>query len=338
MSPDSVPPNATEPKIKKAKRQQHPRRPDTRTWAEASDGLVIIDKPQGWSSHDVVSKTRYFARMRKVGHAGTLDPMATGVLVVGVGKATRLLTYLVGADKEYLATIRLGEATLTDDAEGEFIAQEGAEALDRAVVLDEISKLTGDILQVPTAISAIKVDGKRSYARVRAGEEVELAARPVTVSRFEILDFRPTTSSAGTAVVDVDVVVECTSGTYIRALARDLGDALSTGGHLIALRRTRVGGFALEKARTIEDLAEVTEVAGQLPVQSLAAAASTIFPVREITSEQATLLVHGQFLEPTGARGIHCAMVGQQLIALLEDGRRAGERLAKPVIVFGPVT
>ena len=213
------------------------------------DGLVLVDKPAGWTSHDVVARTRRLTGTRKVGHAGTLDPMATGVLVLGVGRATRLLGHLQLADKEYDATIRLGESTVTDDAEGDIVATSDASHLAAEQIRAAMRTLTGEIQQVPTAVSAIKVDGKRAYARVRAGEDVELQARPVMVSVFEARDVR----CVGT-VADVDVHVECSTGTYVRALARDLGAALGVGGHLTMLRRTRVGGFTLDEARTLEQL------------------------------------------------------------------------------------
>lgn len=216
-----------------------------------SSGLVIVDKPSGWTSHDVVGRLRRLAGTRKVGHAGTLDPMATGVLVVGVNRATRLLGHLVLADKEYLATIRLGSSTVTDDAEGDVVASTRAGHLTDVDIRSAMAPLTGDIRQVPSAVSAIKVDGVRSYTRVRAGEAVELPARPVHVAAFEPLELRV----SGDAV-DVDVRVECSSGTYVRALARDLGAALGVGGHLTALRRTRVGGFTLAEAHTLDSLAE----------------------------------------------------------------------------------
>ncbi|KQP79833.1 hypothetical protein ASF37_02145 [Aeromicrobium sp. Leaf289] len=216
-------------------------------------GLVVVDKPAGWTSHDVVARTRRLAGTRKVGHAGTLDPMATGVLVLGVGRATRLLGHLQLADKEYLATMRLGQTTVTDDAEGDLLEQVDASGIGEADVRAAVLPLTGDIEQVPTAVSAIKVDGKRSYARVRAGEDVQLAARPVTVSTFEVTDVRHVDVD-GTPVVDVDARVVCSSGTYVRALARDLGASLGVGGHLTMLRRTRVGGFGLDVASTLEEL------------------------------------------------------------------------------------
>ncbi|TXH31988.1 MAG: tRNA pseudouridine(55) synthase TruB [Actinobacteria bacterium] len=204
-------------------------------------GFALIDKPAGWTSHDVVGRLRRLYGQRRVGHAGTLDPMATGVLVVGLGHATRLLRFVQGQPKTYEATIRIGEGTLTDDAEGETTSTPGWE-WDPAGLSAAIQSLTGQIQQVPSAVSAVKVDGVRSYARVRSGQQVDLAARPVTINRFEMIGAprvqRPT--------VDIDVVVDCSSGTYIRALARDLGERLGTAGHLTALRRTQIGGIGLE--------------------------------------------------------------------------------------------
>ena len=257
------------------------------------DGLVLVDKPAGWTSHDVVARTRRLAGTRKVGHAGTLDPMATGLLVLGVGRATRLLTYLVGADKTYTATLRLGVSTVTDDAEGEVTAVTDAAGVSDEAVRRAVRALTGDLQQVPSAVSAIKVDGRRSYARVRAGEQVELAARPVTVHRFDVLDLRRDVHD-GSAVVDLDVELDVTSGTYVRALARDLGTALGTGGHLTALRRTRVGPYDVAQAPTLDALAE------RFAVLPMADAARAAFPARELTEEQVRTVRYGQRLEPTG--------------------------------------
>ena len=200
------------------------------------------------TSHDVVARVRRLAGTRKVGHAGTLDPMATGVLVVGVNKATRLLTYIVGHDKTYTATIRLGQSTVTDDAEGEILSERIAAAVTEEDIEREVSKLRGDIEQVPSQVSAIKVDGKRSYARVREGQQVELKARPVTISRFDILQVR---REHGGKIIDVDVIVSCSSGTYIRAPARDVGVALNVGGHLTALRRTEVGPHNISQTKRL---------------------------------------------------------------------------------------
>lgn len=325
-----------------------PRGADTpRGRVTAADGLLLVDKDQGWTSHDVVARVRRLAATKKVGHAGTLDPMATGLLVLGLGRATRLLTYLVGADKEYTATVRLGQGTITDDAEGEIVTSPGAAGLldpagqvDAARVEAALATLRGTIAQVPSAVSAIKVDGKRAYARVRAGEDVTLAAREVTVSRLELLAPPRPGSVAGTAVLDLDVVVECSSGTYVRALARDLGAALGTDGHLTALRRTRVGPFDVGAARTLPVLVE--EVAAQveaadpagLSVMSPTDAATACFPVRRLTDAEARAVAVGQVLDASGTGDGVVAALGPDgaVVALLQD--RAGR--ARPVLVLAP--
>lgn len=245
---------------------------------EPPAGVVIVDKPGGWTSHQVVGRCRRLLGTRKVGHAGTLDPMATGVLVVGVGRATRLLGQLALTDKAYEATIRLGQSTVTDDAEGEPTASPGAVDLGDETIERALDPLRGHIEQVPSSVSAIKVDGVRSYARVRAGHDVALAARPVTVARFDVLARRDTAVD-GTPVVDLDVVVECSSGTYVRALARDLGAELGTGGHLTALRRTRVGPFTLDEAQELDG--------DGLAVTPIAAVARRCFAGLDMTEEQA---------------------------------------------------
>lgn len=237
------------------------------------------------TSHDVVARVRRLAGTRKVGHAGTLDPMATGVLVVGVNKATRLLTYIVGHDKTYTATIRLGQSTVTDDAEGEILSKRIAAAVTEEDIEREVSKLRGDIEQVPSQVSAIKVDGKRSYARVREGQQVELKARPVTISRFDILQVR---REHGGKIIDVDVIVSCSSGTYIRALARDVGEALNVGGHLTALRRTEVGPYKISQTKRLAELAEEFEM---LPLDEAAAA---LFPNRTVSVDEAVELSFGR--------------------------------------------
>ncbi|MGI9084061.1 MAG: tRNA pseudouridine(55) synthase TruB [Aeromicrobium sp.] len=242
----------------------------------SASGLVVVDKPSGWTSHDVVGRMRRIAGTRKVGHAGTLDPMATGVLVLGVRRATRLLGHLQLADKEYLAAVRLGQSTVTDDAEGDLVGSAPAGHLEETAIAAAMTLFTGPIEQVPSAVSAIKVDGKRSYARVRAGEDVDLPARPVTVETFELGEVRRHDD-----VVDVDVRVVCSSGTYVRALARDLGTALGVGGHLTMLRRTRVGGFDLGAAHTLEELES------SFVMTDLDAAARLAFPGRDIDEAQA---------------------------------------------------
>jgi tRNA pseudouridine55 synthase len=294
----------------------------------------VVDKPAGWTSHDVVARMRRLASTRKVGHAGTLDPMATGVLVVGIGRATRLLTYIVGADKEYTATIRLGVSTTTDDAEGETLAVVDASAVPAAEIAAGVAALTGSIQQVPSAVSAIKVDGQRAYARVRAGEDVELAARPATVSRFDVHEVRPAQTDDGSAVLDVDVTVVVSSGTYVRALARDLGAGLGVGGHLTALRRTRVGGYGLDVARSLDELAGLP-VDAPIDVVSLADSARATFPVRHLTGDEARALSYGQSIgvvegePPVTVAGIDPA---GELVALLEE--RGGK--VRPALVFAP--
>ena len=248
-------------------------------------GLVIVDKPQGWTSHDVVGRMRRLAGTRKVGHAGTLDPMATGVLVLGINKATRLLTYIVGTSKTYTATIRLGETTITDDAEGEVTeARTAAEVTDDAIAAG-VAALTGPIQQVPSSVSAIKVNGERSYARVRSGEEVKLAARPVTIHRFDVHSI---TRIDGGRVVDVDVTVECSSGTYIRALARDLGNAWASAATSLPCAGPRLVRTTLDQARTLEELAE------ELKVLEMSLAARALMPNRELSEEETTEISFGR--------------------------------------------
>jgi tRNA pseudouridine55 synthase len=289
-------------------------------------GLVVVDKSGGMTSHDVVSKVRKLAGTRRVGHAGTLDPMATGVLVIGVERATRLLTYLVGADKEYTATIRLGVATVTDDREGEVTARPGApDRADRAALDAALAGLRGEIQQVPSSVSAVKVDGKRSYARVRDGEDVDLPARPVTVHRFDLLTATPAEDD-GLPVLDLEVEVVCSSGTYVRALARDLGTALGSAGHLTALRRTRVGPYGLDGART---LAQLGEEFALLPIADAARAA---FPARELDGEETRKLSHGQRLEASelGPGPVAAFAPDGSLVALVSDAGLT----ARPLVVL----
>ncbi|HZK59165.1 MAG TPA: tRNA pseudouridine(55) synthase TruB [Cryobacterium sp.] len=276
-----------------------------------TSGLILIDKPQGWTSHDAVARTRRLAGTRKVGHAGTLDPMATGLLILGINSSTRLLTYIVGLDKEYLATIRLGASTTTDDAEGEQLALAPAgavAALTTEAIAAGIAALTGDIMQQPSAVSAIKVDGRRAYARVRAGEQVELAARPVTVSAFDLLS-----ADQVDGFLDLTVRVECSSGTYIRALARDLGAGLGVGGHLTSLRRTRIGPFALEAAQPLADLDVASALIGP------ADAATRLLGRLDLTEQQAIDLGHGKRIEVDPEN----SQVGA-VAAIAPDGRLVG--------------
>ncbi|MDZ5620764.1 tRNA pseudouridine(55) synthase TruB [Nocardioides sp. HM23] len=252
-----------------------------------SDGLVVVDKPGGLTSHDVVARVRRLAGTRKVGHAGTLDPMATGVLVLGTGRATRLLGHLMLTEKAYDATIRLGVSTVTDDAEGDVLTVAPVDGIDEEQVREALARFVGDIEQVPTAVSAVKVDGKRSYQRVREGEEVALEARPVTIHELTVGAVRRS-SGEGPASVDVDVALRCSSGTYVRAIARDLGAALGVGGHLTALRRTAVGPYRLPDARTLDQLAE------EFSVMPLADAARAAFPSYDLDAEQAQAVRYGR--------------------------------------------
>ncbi|MFD7294926.1 tRNA pseudouridine(55) synthase TruB [Streptomyces sp. NPDC059897] len=293
------------------------------------DGLVIVDKPSGFTSHDVVAKMRGIAKTRKVGHAGTLDPMATGVLVLGVERATKLLGHLALTEKEYLGTIRLGQNTLTDDAEGELTSSTDASGVKREAIDAEIAKLSGDIMQVPSKVSAIKINGVRSYKRAREGEEFEIPARPVKVSSFAVYDVRDAVAEDGTPVLDLVVSVVCSSGTYIRALARDLGAGLGVGGHLTALRRTRVGPYKLDSARTLDQLQETLTV---MPVAEAAAAA---FPRWDVDGRRGKLLLNGVRLEVpeeyAGAGPVAVFGPGGQFLALVEEQKGKAKSLA----VFG---
>ncbi|ORB27972.1 tRNA pseudouridine(55) synthase TruB [Mycolicibacterium parafortuitum] len=292
-------------------------------------GLVVVDKPGGMTSHDVVGRCRRLFGTRKVGHAGTLDPMATGVLVIGIERATKILGLLTATDKSYDATIRLGQTTSTEDAEGELLQQVSASQVTDAQIEDAIAPLRGNIEQIPSAVSAIKVAGKRAYQMVRDGEHVELAARAVRIDRFEVLAVRRGIEGAAD-VVDVDVVVDCSSGTYIRALARDVGAALGVGGHLTALRRTRVGGFGLDQARTLEQLADHAELSYSLDEACLQG-----FPRRDLSEEEAVDAAHGRPLAAAGVDGIYAATAPDgRVMALLQD---AGAR-TKSVVVIRPAT
>ncbi|MGI8528323.1 MAG: tRNA pseudouridine(55) synthase TruB [Geodermatophilaceae bacterium] len=290
-----------------------------------TNGLVVVDKPTGWTSHDVVGRVRRIVGTRRVGHAGTLDPMATGVLVLGVERATKLLGHLALTDKSYTATIRLGESTVTDDAEGEVLVAVPADRVTEGAVRAAMLELTGRIEQVPSQVSAIKVDGKRSYARVRSGEQVVLAPRAVTVSRFELV----TAATPRAGVLDVSVEVHCSTGTYVRALARDLGARLGVGGHLTVLRRTRVGPFDLDAALTLEALAGAAE-----PVLiGLDDAVAGCFPRRDVDDGQARAVGHGGRLPPMGLSGPY-GVFGPDghVIALMAE--RDG--VARSLVVLNP--
>ncbi|WP_233579470.1 tRNA pseudouridine(55) synthase TruB [Verrucosispora sp. FIM060022] len=278
------------------------------------------------TSHDVVARLRRLARTRRVGHGGTLDPMATGVLVIGVGRATRLLTYVIGADKTYAATIRLGQSTVTDDAEGDVISTAPAGGVTDEAIRAALAALTGEIDQVPSAVSAIKINGQRAYKRVRDGESVDLPARRVTVSRLDVLAIRRDQPD----LVDVDVEVACSTGTYIRAIARDAGLALQVGGHLTALRRTAVGGFTLAEAATLDELEQRAPEVVDLP---LAAAAARFFTRRDASPDEAKVLSHGGPLDAVGHPGPYAVFdPAGQLIAIVSE--RAGR--ARAEIVLAP--
>ncbi|MFG2136340.1 tRNA pseudouridine(55) synthase TruB [Streptomyces sp. NPDC048650] len=299
-------------------------------------GLVIVDKPAGFTSHDVVAKMRGMARTRRVGHAGTLDPMATGVLVLGIERATKLLGHLALTEKEYVGTIRLGQATITDDAEGEITASKAAHGIAREDIDAGVARLSGAIMQVPSKVSAIKIDGKRSYSRVRAGEDVEIPARPVTIPSFVVYSVDETAAEDGTPVTDLLVSVECSSGTYIRALARDLGDGLGVGGHLTALRRTRVGPYKLDRARTLEQLQDAvddTEGVG-LPVMPVGEAAAAAFTRWDVAEPQVRLLMNGARIPMPlfeGSGPVAAFAPDGRFLALVEN--QGGK--AKSLAVFG---
>ena len=275
----------------------------------ARAGILLVDKPGGITSHDVVARARRALGTRKIGHAGTLDPMATGLLVLGVEGATRLLTYIVGADKTYEATILLGVSTDSDDADGVETARADAAvvaAVTDAAIDAGILDLTGEIDQVPSTVSAIKVQGRRAYDLARAGETVELKARRVTVSRFEVRETR-----REGATIAIDVVVDCTSGTYIRALARDLGAALGVGGHLTALRRTRIGAFDVAAAVTVDDIVETALV-------KPATAAAVVVGALAVGADEARDLRHGKRIDGGGR------LTGERAAAIDPDGRLVG--------------
>ena len=287
------------------------------------DGVVVVDKPAAMTSHDVVARVRRLAGQRKVGHAGTLDPMATGVLVLGLGRATRLLGHLATQDKAYEGTIRLGVSTLTDDAEGEVTARVDPSAVTPAQVAAALQQLTGDIEQVPASVSAVKVAGERAYRRVRAGEDVVLAPRPVHVARLELV----APPRRGEGFVDLDVEAEVSSGTYVRALARDLGTELGVGGHLTRLRRTRVGGFGLSEAHSLDALAE------HFTVTSLGESVAAAFPRRVVGVDDAASVAHGRPLPSAGETGLVGVFDEQgRVLALMGPSEREGEDVLRVVV------
>ena len=291
----------------------------------SASGLVVVDKPPGMTSHDVVGRCRRIFATRKVGHAGTLDPMATGVLVIGVERATKILGLLTAATKSYTATIRLGQTTTTDDAEGDVVDTTSAVDVTDGAIEAAIAALRGEIHQIPSTVSAVKIGGKRAYRLAREGHAVALAARPVRVERFEALAIR-----REHGFVDVDVEVDCSSGTYIRALARDVGAALGVGGHLTALRRTRVGRFGLDQAHTLDELADSAQLSHTLDEACL-----LTFPRRDLDADEAESASHGRALASAGIHGVYAATAPDgHVIALLRD---EGSR-TKSVVVLRPAT
>ncbi|MGY4652024.1 tRNA pseudouridine55 synthase [Mycobacterium sp. URHB0021] len=292
-------------------------------------GLVVVDKPRGMTSHDVVGRCRRIFGTRKVGHAGTLDPMATGVLIVGIDRATKILGQLTATDKSYDATMRLGQATSTDDAEGEVLRTVPAQHIDGNQIHGAVAALRGDIDQIPSAISAVKIGGKRAYLLAREGQPVELAPRRVHIERFDVLAIRRQPEGLH-GFVDVDVAVDCSSGTYIRALARDIGSALKVGGHLTALRRTRVGRVGLAEARSLDELADLPRLS-----YSLDEACLQSFPHRDLTADEVEHTRHGRPLKPAGIEGVYAAIGPDgRVIALLADEANR----TKPVVVLRPAT
>ena len=284
-------------------------------------GFLVVDKEPGMTSHDVVAIARRALNTRKVGHAGTLDPMATGVLVLGFNNGTRLLQYITDGDKSYQATIVLGASTITDDFEGEVIATADASKVTDDQIQAELNTMRGTFMQRPSSVSAVKVAGERAYDRVRAGEVVVLASREVTVSQLDVLAIRRVAMK-----IEIDIEVTCSAGTYIRSIARDCGDALKVGGHLSALRRTRVAGFGIDNAVSLAALKS-----GEFSRLELADVARSTFPVREISLEEKLELSFGRTLAPNASEGIYAGLsTANELIALLSnvDGK------AKPIAVF----
>jgi tRNA pseudouridine55 synthase len=304
----------------------------------SASGLLLVDKPEGWTSHDVVAKTRGLAKTRRVGHAGTLDPMATGLLILGINQATKLLTFLVGEDKTYEGTIRLGASTITDDRESDFLSVTEAaqvQSITAEKLEAALDTLRGPIMQIPSSVSAIKVDGERAYAKVRGGDEVKLAARPVTISRFGVTSQPQLVIDQGNTFLDVPVTVDCSSGTYIRALARDLGAALGVGGHLTSLRRTRIGRYSLANAKPLADLS-----ADNLEIMPMVEAARAQFSVRDLSDQDVVDLRHGKRIELGGVavgldpeQPIAAITAGGELIGMLTQ---VGSQLRSLVIFVSP--
>ena len=284
-------------------------------------GFVVVDKEPGMTSHDVVAVARRALGTRKVGHAGTLDPMATGILVLGFNNGTRLLQYITDGDKTYQATVVLGVATVTDDAEGEVLSTAEISNVTDEQIHNELSAMRGTIMQRPSSVSAVKVDGERAYSRVRSGETVILPAREVNISQLDVLAIRRSDQK-----IEIDIEVTCSAGTFIRAIARDCGQALAVGGHLNALRRSRVAGFGLDRAVSFDQLKS-----NQFTTLDLADVARATFPVRDIALDEKLELSYGRTLSANGDGQIYAGIsAANELIALLQDV----EGKAKPIAVF----
>ena len=286
-------------------------------------GFLVVDKEPGMTSHDVVAIARRALGTRKVGHAGTLDPMATGVLVLGFNNGTRLLQYITDGDKSYQATVVLGTSTVTDDFEGEVISTANASSITDEQINAVLDTMRGTFMQRPSSVSAVKVDGERAYDRVRAGETVVLASREVTISQLDVLEIRHLDQR-----IEIDIEVTCSAGTYIRSIARDCGDALKVGGHLSSLRRTRVAGFTTSGAASIAGLKN-----GDFTTLDLADVARVTFPVREIALDEKLELSFGRTLTHNPTEVIYAGISSSnELIALLSNV----EGKAKPIAVFAP--
>ena len=308
--------------------------PVPRSVVTAEDGLLLVDKPAGMSSHDVVARVRRMAATKRVGHGGTLDPMATGLLVLGIGRGTKLLTYLLGHDKAYKATVRLGISTTTDDADGEVITREGCSEISPAHLEAALEPLRGEIMQRPASVSAIKVDGKRAYARVRAGEQVQLQARPITISKLQVTNPPHSAKCGDLDVVDFDIEVVCSAGTYVRSIARDLGEALGCGAHLTALRRTCSGPFKLASAASLPGMVRLIEGcskdANPLPVLGLTESCRELF--KTVVSERASDLRFGKRIPPVGVGRFAVENTDGTVVAVVESDERA----SRPILVLDP--
>ena len=286
------------------------------------DGFLLVDKAGGMTSHDVVAMARKKLDTKKVGHAGTLDPMATGVLVLGIGIATRLLTYITDGKKAYQGKISLGSATHTDDKEGDviFTAPENKlQLITDSQIKEQLAGFVGNIKQRPSSVSAIKIDGKSAHARVRAGEDVDIPERDITIDEIEVKQISHLASS-----IEIDLSVTCSAGTYIRAIARDLGEKLEVGGHLTQLRRTLVSPFTLEQCKDIADAQLI----------SIAEVIEKLFPIRRLDFSESREILFGRTIEQNQQTGVVAALDAQgEFLALLENKAQGSKIIAAPILV-----